>query len=52
LVARLQAAQIDLAIERWHRERGELDSPPEADDELRRRVLALRQQLLAALSGR
>jgi len=52
LVARLQSAQIDLAMERWHRERNELDTPPEADDELRRRVLALRQELLAALSGR
>ena len=52
LVARQQAAQIDLAMERWHRERGELDTPPEADDELRRRVLELRQQLLAAVSGR
>ncbi len=52
LVTRLQAAQIDLAMERWHRERDELDTPPEADDELRRRVLALRQKLLASLSGR
>src|SRR6266699_568656 len=52
LVTRLQAAQIDLAMERWHRERDELDTPPEADDELRRRVLALRQELIASLSGR
>ncbi len=43
-VSRLQSAQVDLAIERWHRERGELDTPPEADEELRRRVIQLRQQ--------
>ena len=45
-VARLQSLQIDLAMERWHRERGELDTPPEsAEDLLRRQVIALRQQL-------
>jgi hypothetical protein len=33
-------------MERWHRERGELDTPPEAaEDLLRRQVIALRQQL-------
>ncbi len=46
-VSRLQSAQVDLAIERWHRERGELDTPPEADEELRRRVIQLRQQFAA-----
>jgi hypothetical protein len=50
LVARLQTAQIDLAMLRWHRERQESDAPPEADDELRRRVGAVRQQLAAAIT--
>jgi RsiW-degrading membrane proteinase PrsW (M82 family) len=47
LLSRLQTAQIDLAIERWHRERNELDTPQEAEEELRRRVISLRQQLAA-----
>ena len=47
LLSRLQTAQIDLAIERWHRERSELDTPQEAEEELRRRVISLRQQLAA-----
>jgi len=50
LVARLQTAQIDLAMLRWHRERQETDTPPEAEDELRRRVGALRRQLAAAIT--
>ena len=41
-VARLQSAQLDLAMERWHRERQEIDSPLEAEDALRQRVLELR----------
>jgi hypothetical protein len=40
----LQTAQLDLAMERWHRERREIDDPLEAEEELRRRVIALRQQ--------
>ena len=51
LVARLQTAQIDLAMLRWHRERQETDTPPEADQELRRRVSALRQQLASVIDG-
>ena len=47
LLARLQTAQIDLAMERWHRERKEVDTPLEAEEELRRKVVALRQQLAA-----
>jgi hypothetical protein len=47
LLSRLQTAQIDLAIERWHRERNELDTPQEAEEELRRQVIALRQKLAA-----
>jgi RsiW-degrading membrane proteinase PrsW (M82 family) len=47
LLARLQTAQIDLAMERWHRERQEVDTPLEAEEELRRKVGALRQQLAA-----
>ena len=43
-LARLQAAQLDLAMERWHRERQEIDEPLAAEDELRRRVIELRQQ--------
>ena len=42
--ARLQTAQLDLAMERWHRERQEIDEPLEAEDELRRRVIELRRQ--------
>jgi RsiW-degrading membrane proteinase PrsW (M82 family) len=41
-LARLQVAQLDLAMELWHRERGELDEPLEAEGRLRERVLALR----------
>ena len=50
-LARLQTAQIDLAVERWHRERQEVDTPLEAEDELRRKVLDLRQ-ILSARSSR
>jgi RsiW-degrading membrane proteinase PrsW (M82 family) len=39
---RLQRAQLDLAMERWHRERNEIDEPLAAEEELRRRVLLLR----------
>lgn len=44
-VARLQRAQLDLAMERWHRERREVDQPLEAEERLRRRVLELRAAL-------
>jgi RsiW-degrading membrane proteinase PrsW (M82 family) len=44
-LARVQTAQIDLAMERWHRERQEIDTPLDAEEELRRRILSLRQQL-------
>ena len=43
-MSRLQTAQLDLAMERWHRERQEIDTPLEAEYELRRRVLELRRQ--------
>jgi RsiW-degrading membrane proteinase PrsW (M82 family) len=43
-LARLQAAQLDLAMERWHRQRQELDTPLEAEDKLRRQILLLRRQ--------
>jgi RsiW-degrading membrane proteinase PrsW (M82 family) len=39
---RLQRAQLALAMERWHRQRQEIDSPPDAEQELRARVIALR----------
>jgi protease PrsW len=47
--ARLQTAQLDLAMERWHRERQEIETPLEAEHELRQLVIALRQSA-AALS--
>jgi RsiW-degrading membrane proteinase PrsW (M82 family) len=40
--ARLQTAQLSLAMERWHRERDEIDEPLAAEEELRQRVLELR----------
>jgi RsiW-degrading membrane proteinase PrsW (M82 family) len=43
-LARLQTAQLDLAMERWHRERQEIDTPLEAEHELRQRVIGLRRQ--------
>jgi hypothetical protein len=43
-LARLQTAQLDLAMERWHRERQEIETPLEAELELRQRVIALRRQ--------
>jgi RsiW-degrading membrane proteinase PrsW (M82 family) len=42
---RLQTAQLDLAMERWHRERHEIDEPLAAEEVLRDRVLVLRGQL-------
>ena len=47
LVSRLQSAQVDLAFERWHRERQELDTPVQEEEDLRRRVVNLRRQLAA-----
>ena len=41
-VGRLQRAQVALALERWHRERGEADLPPSAEQDLRREIAALR----------
>ena len=46
-LSRLQAAQLDLAMERWHRERQEIDTPLEAESELRRRVIELKRQVAA-----
>lgn len=40
--SRLQTAQLDLAMERWHRERQEMADPLAAEDVLREHVLALR----------
>jgi protease PrsW len=42
--ARLQSAQLDLAMERWHRERTEIDTPLEAEEQLRVRVIGLRHR--------
>jgi len=47
LLARLQTAQMDLAMERWHRERKEVDTQLEAEEELRQKVVALRRRLAA-----
>ena len=44
-LARLQTAQLHLAMERWHRERREIDQPLAAEEALREHVLALRPQL-------
>ncbi len=46
-VSRLQTAQLDLAMERWHRERKEIDMPLEAEEQLRRRVIDLRHWVVA-----
>ncbi len=46
-VSRLQTAQLDLAMERWHRERKEIDSPMEAEQHLRQRVMHLRHWVVA-----
>lgn len=45
-VARLQTAQLDLAMERWHRERQEIETPLEAEQELRQRVIELRRKVV------
>ena len=42
-VGRLQRAQIELGLERWHRERGELDHSAATEEQLRERVLGLRK---------
>jgi RsiW-degrading membrane proteinase PrsW (M82 family) len=42
-IARLQSAQLDLAMELWHRERREIDTPLEAEETLRERAVALRR---------
>jgi RsiW-degrading membrane proteinase PrsW (M82 family) len=47
-VARLQSAQLDLAMERWHRERKEIDTPMEAEERLRQRVIELRHWVPAS----
>ena len=46
-IARLQTAQLDLAMERWHRERQEIDTPLDAEARLRRRVIELRHRTWA-----
>jgi hypothetical protein len=46
-VSRLQTAQLDLAMERWHRERKEIETPLEAEDTLRQRVIDLRHWVVS-----
>ena len=46
-VSRLQTAQLDLAMERWHRERKEIDTPLDAEQQLRERVMQLRHWVAA-----
>jgi RsiW-degrading membrane proteinase PrsW (M82 family) len=46
-VSRLQTAQLDLAMERWHRERKEIDTPLDAEQQLRQRVMDLRHWVTA-----
>ncbi len=43
-LARLQSAQLDLAMERWHRARQEIDTPLEAEQQLRVDILTLRKR--------
>src|SRR5439155_23654120 len=50
-VSRLQTAQLDLAMERWHRERKEIDTPLEADQQLRNRVIQIRHWVTAQQAG-
>jgi len=47
-VSRLQTAQLDLAMERWHRARKEIDTPMEAEERLRADVIALRHWVAAS----
>jgi RsiW-degrading membrane proteinase PrsW (M82 family) len=44
-VTRLRNAQLDLALEQWHRERKVIEEPLEAEDLLRQRVSRLRGQV-------
>ena len=46
-LARLQTAQLDLAMERWHRDRNEMEDPLEAEHELRQRAIDLRRRIAA-----
>jgi hypothetical protein len=46
-MARLQTAQLDLAMERWHRERREIDTPLDAEERLRARVIDLRHWVVS-----
>jgi hypothetical protein len=48
-LARLQTAQLDLAMEQWHRERNEFDGPL-GEETLRQTVLALRAGLRTRLT--
>jgi RsiW-degrading membrane proteinase PrsW (M82 family) len=41
-LGRLQRAQLDLAWERWHRARQDIDDPLQAEDQLRQRILIVR----------
>ena len=43
-LAHLQNAQIDLALERWHRERKESEAPLEAEQALRQHAIELRKK--------
>lgn len=43
-LARLQSAQLDLAMERWHRARQEIETPLEAEQRLRGEILTLRRR--------
>ena len=41
-LGRLQRAQLDLAWERWHRARQDIDDPLQAEEMLRQRILTIR----------
>jgi RsiW-degrading membrane proteinase PrsW (M82 family)/TM2 domain-containing membrane protein YozV len=44
-LGQLQQAQIDLALERWHRARQQIDEPTEAEEHLRRKVLTIKANM-------
>lgn len=44
-VSRLRNAQLDLALEQWHRDRKVIEEPLEAEDVLRQRVSRLRERV-------
>src|SRR2546430_16157440 len=46
-VSRLQTAELDLAMERWHRQRKEIATPLAAEQKVRERAVQLRHEVAA-----